>query len=131
MKKRVYGSNTMRQPRRTHTDRFNECQTWEEIQVLPLYGDWIKTVPINLDWIESCKMVSPDAADSRMKYEDLCNQIDDTLNDKERTVFYAIAEQSKSLRVLAKEMECSHQTVNNIYTKAQNKLQKALGEYRG
>lgn len=128
MKKRTYGVKTMRSARKTHTDRLNECQTWQEIVVLPFYDDWIKTVPINLDWIET-KTQAQVAPDSRLRYEELCDQIDDCLNERERSVFYSIAEQRKSLRVLAEEMGCSHQTVQNVFRKARTKLQNHLSEW--
>lgn len=130
MKKRTYGSKTMRQKRATHTDRLNACQTWHEVESLPFYDDWIKTVPINLDWIQTQPYLSQVEPDSRLRYEELCDQIDDCLNDRERSVFYSIAEERKSLRLLAKEMGCSNQTVQNIYKKAKNKLQKRLEDWR-
>ena len=45
MNKRKYGRNTTRMPRKTHTDRLNECKTWEQVVKCPLYDDWVKTIP--------------------------------------------------------------------------------------
>jgi RNA polymerase sigma factor (sigma-70 family) len=55
--------------------------------------------------------------------------IEETLAEKENKVFFAITEEEKSLRVIAKEIGCSHQTVSNIYDRSVNKLRKALKDW--
>tara|TARA_R110000751_G_scaffold51765_1_gene113297 strand:+ start:497 stop:913 length:417 start_codon:yes stop_codon:yes gene_type:complete len=124
MHKRKYGSVTKRQPRKTHTDRFDDCSNWEEVIKCPLYDDWIKTVSFNPNIYNSLMEVQShqEKAESRVRYESLCDLIDANLTEEEQVIFYGIAEQKKSLRVLAEERGCSYEKIRKIFIRCQTKL---------
>jgi hypothetical protein len=126
MKKRRYGRQTTRIPRATNTDRLNACKTWEEVQSCPLYDDWIKTISFK-PGIYHPKMEAPDPIEtnlSRARYEVLCDIIDNLLTKEEQKIFYGIAEESKSLRVVAKELNCSYEKVRQVFIRCQNKIKE-------
>jgi|TARA_R100001530_G_scaffold65337_1_gene46776 RNA polymerase sigma factor (sigma-70 family) len=128
MNKRKYGVKTNRKPRKTTSDKLKACGTWEEVVALPLYDEWVKTCSVDYNWLEDDR-VTGHSADEYFQYEELCLVIEETLAEKENKVFFAITEEEKSLRVIAKEIGCSHQTVSNIYDRSVNKLRKALKDW--
>mgnify|MGYP003628612174 CR=1 FL=1 len=60
--------------------------------------------------------------ESRIRYETMCNSIDSILTKEERDIFYGIAEQDKSLRVIASEKECSYERIRQIFIRCQKKI---------
>jgi len=129
LSKRKYGKKTKRKPRLTHTDRFNKCENWEEVIECPLYDDWIKTVYTPQGWLESFPDKSySERKEERVRYESLCDLIDDVLNPWERACFYGIAEEEKSLRVMAAEYGCSYEKIRQTFEKARNKIKESYGK---
>jgi DNA-directed RNA polymerase sigma subunit (sigma70/sigma32) len=117
---------TQRIPRPTNTDRLNACNTWQEVVDCPLYDDWIKTISFN-PGIYHPKMQTEDPIESnlsRARYELLCDTIDGILTKEEQKIFYSIAEESKSLRVVAKELNCSYEKVRQVFIRCQNKIKE-------
>ena len=123
-----YAKNTMRPPRMTNTDRLNACETWEEVVDCPLYDDWIKCVYASDTWLDSfpAQNTSYDE-ESAERYEGLCDMAETILSKKEAKVFFDIAEQNKSLRVVGAELGVSHETVRKLYNKACEKMREAIG----
>ena len=123
-----YAKNTMRQPRMTNTDRLNACETWEEVVDCPLYDDWIKVVYASESWLDSFPSQANEYNhESQLRYEALCDTADETLTIKESKVLFDIVNEGKSLRVLAAELDCSHETVRKIYKRACDKMREAIG----
>ena len=72
-------------------------------------------------------MEAPDPIEtnlSRARYEVLCDIIDNLLTKEEQKIFYGIAEESKSLRVVAKELNCSYEKVRQVFIRCQNKIKE-------
>tara|TARA_R110000744_G_scaffold60609_1_gene125568 strand:+ start:1165 stop:1596 length:432 start_codon:yes stop_codon:yes gene_type:complete len=129
LSKRKYGTKTNRKPRLTNTDRLNNCDTWQEIVDSPLYDDWIKTVYTPQKWLESFPDQSyVEKQESRKRYESLCDVIDEALTPWENTIFYGIAEEEKSLRVLAAEYRCSYEKIRQTFEGARVKLKERYGK---
>ena len=126
MSRRKYGKVTCRVPRRTHTDRFEDCQTWEQVVKCPLYDDWVKVVYASETWLDSFPAQEPYDRGADDRYEDLCDKIDGVLTPFERRCFYGIAEQNKSLRLLASEEKCSYEKVRQHYERAVVKLRDSI-----
>lgn len=126
MSRRKYGRVTKRLPRRTHTDRFEDCQTWEQVAKCPLYDDWVKVVYASETWLDTFPSQEPYDRGSDVRYEELCEQIDTLLTPFERRCFYGIVEQEKSLRLLATEEKCSYEKVRQHYEKAVSKLRENI-----
>tara|TARA_A100001201_G_C3972689_1_gene166147 strand:+ start:200 stop:619 length:420 start_codon:yes stop_codon:yes gene_type:complete len=123
--KRKYGTKTRRKPRLTNTDRLNNCDTWEDVVNSPLYDDWIKVVNTPQGWLESFPDESyTEKKESRVRYENLCDLIDGALTDWENTIFYGIAEEEKSLRVLAAEHSCSYEKIRQTFERARVKIKE-------
>ena len=126
LSKRKYGTKTRRKPRLTHTDRFERCETWQEIVDSVLYDDWIKTVHTPQSWLESFPAPAyEDQKDSRERYENLCDNIDALLTPWENKCFYGITEEGKSLRVMAAEYNCSYEKIRQTYDRACGKIKDA------
>tara|TARA_R110002020_G_scaffold5598_1_gene23105 strand:- start:8055 stop:8471 length:417 start_codon:yes stop_codon:yes gene_type:complete len=124
MKKRKYGRKTTRVPRKTNTDRLNDCKSWQEVTSCPLYDDWIKTIPFKSYLYHPSMSVHDELEnrESRIRYETMCDSIDSILTKEERDIFYGIAEQDKSLRVIASEKECSYERIRQIFIRCQKKI---------
>ena len=60
--------------------------------------------------------------DSHKRYNNLLDEIEGLLTEKELRVFLAIAEDDASLRYVAGLENCSHESVRKCYAKALKKL---------